>query len=219
MYWANRLAYEPLMEARALLQGAASGAPATDVIAAFLGRDPDEFDHNKAVGKAADAGTLAHAMIEAHLLDKDPAACITPAYTPDMVSKAESSFLAFLEWAGQTNLKVVETETSLVSETYQFGGTLDAGVLTINDKLAIGDWKTSSGVYPDHLIQLAAYQMLWDECRPDRPITGGLHLFRFSKDTGDFHHHFFQDLNKGADAFLHCLALYNLDKDLKKRAK
>lgn len=219
MFWASRLAYEPLMEARALLQGAVSKAPAMDAIEAFLRRDPDTFDHNKAAGKAADAGTLAHAMIEAHLLGKDASSAVTSAYTPDMVSKAESSFLAFLEWAGQTQLRVVETEVSLVSETYKFGGTLDAGVLSINGQLALGDWKTSSGIYPDHLIQLAAYKLLWDDCRPDTPITGGLHLFRFSKDTGDFHHHFFQELLEGQAAFLHCLDLYDIDKELKKRAK
>ena len=227
MWWANRLAYEPLMKARALIAAAVAYA-ASDVVAAkedlqnwysFLEISDETFDHNKAAGLAADAGTLAHAMVEAHLKGKDPAEAITSDHTKEVIDKAETSYLAFLEWAEMTNLEVEEQELSLVSEGDQFGGTMDACVVTINGKRAIADWKTSNGLYPDHLIQVAAYRRLYEENFPDKPITGGLHIFRFSKDTGDFHHHFFQELEEAEEAFLLCLRLYQIDKNLKKRAK
>ena len=192
--------------------------PAIKLWKAFLDIPVDEFDHNKAAGKAADSGTLAHAMVELYLRGKRPETAIK-GHSKEVVDKAETSFLAFLEWAEQTNLKVEELELSLVSENHQFGGTMDANILTINGKRAIADWKTSNAIYPDHLIQNAAYGLLWKENFPDKPIDGGYYIIRFAKDTGDFHQHFFQELEEAEEAFLLCLRLYQIDKNLKKRAK
>lgn len=220
MWWANRLAFEPLMEARALLRDVAEDRqPDIEAIQALLEIPDDAFDHNRAAGNAADAGTLAHLMVERHLGGDDPHDGIEGEWPTDVIDKASNAFLGFLSWAEQTNLKVLEPELSLMSERYQFGGTLDACVLSINGKRALGDWKTSNGLYPDHIIQVAAYGLLWEENRPGDPIDDGYHIFRFSKDTGDFHHHHFTELSEAREAFLHLRALYDIDKALAKRAK
>lgn len=169
-------------------------------------------DYRELRDHAADAGTCAHAMVEADIRGKD----FDPSpYPADVVALAQGAFGAYKEWATQTRLKPVETEVSLVSERHRYGGTLDA--MLVQDKLALGDWKTGNRLYPEHLIQLAAYHQLWTENRPDEPIIGGFHLLRFSKDHGDFAHHYFADLSPAWRAFELMRELYDIDKELKKR--
>lgn len=161
--------------------------------------------------KAADAGTMAHDAVEAwihgHLV----------AFAEDDVSrKAKIAFDAFMEWANQTELKVTVTEKPLVSEKYQFGGTLDA--MLVRGRLSLGDWKTSNAIYGEYLCQIAAYGILWEENFPDQPVEGGYHLLRFDKNYGDFHHHFWAELETAKRSFLLMRELYENDKELKKRA-
>lgn len=180
------------------------------------GKDGKDFRETR--DAAADAGTLAHAMVEAHLKGEAPEV-VGDSAPKEIREKAETAFLGFLEWAGTMNLRVVEQELSLVSEAHRFGGTLDCCVLTINDRLTIGDWKTSNGLYPDHLIQVAAYRGLFMENFPDRPLAPGGHIMRFNKETGDFHHHFFQDLTMEWEQFLLFRQAFDNDKIIAKRAK
>jgi hypothetical protein len=74
--------------------------------------------------------------------------------------------------------------------------------ICVANGLVLLDYKTSNGVYSDMLIQLAAYKNLWEENRPDLPITGGCHLLRFAKERGDFAHHYFQELDDEWEQFL-----------------
>jgi hypothetical protein len=90
--------------------------------------------------------------------------------------------------------------------------------ICVANGLVLLDYKTSNGVYSDMLIQLAAYKNLWEENRPDLPITGGCHLLRFAKERGDFAHHYFQELDDEWEQFLLFRQAYDLDKALKKRA-
>jgi hypothetical protein len=79
------------------------------------------------------------------------------------------------------------------------------------------DWKTSNGVYPDYLIQIAAYRQLWEENNPLKLLTGGFHLLRFSKEHADFAHHYWSELNDAWDQFVLFRRSYDLDKIIKKR--
>ena|SRR3990167_910288 len=167
---------------------------------------------------AASAGTVVHAMVENYLRGTVPETALN-GVGAEIASKASSAYLGFLEWAEQTKLRVIEPELSLVSETLRVGGTMDCSVLSINDRLAIGDWKSSNGLYAEMLVQVATYGMLYEERFPDRPITGGYHIMRFSKDHGDFHHHYFTELAGARRAFVLLRELYDLDKELKVRAK
>lgn len=173
----------------------------------------DGIDYEAERDSAATVGTMAHEMVECWILDRDwrpPADADAEA-----VEKAQGAFGAFLTWARQSSLKVTHTEVRMVSETYQFGGTLDA--MLVNGDLCLGDWKSSNSVHRDYLIQLAAYGMLWRENHPDQPITGGYHLVRFSKTDGDFEHRHFPKLDDAERSFVLMRELYELDKKLKKR--
>lgn len=173
----------------------------------------DGKDYRETRDKAANAGTAAHAMVEAHVrgLAFDPSP-----YDAETLEKAQRAFGAFQEWATSSHLTPIKAETSLLSEKYRFGGTLDT--MLIHGKLAIGDYKTSGGVYGDMLAQVAAYGVLWEENFPDQPITGGYHILRFDKVYGDFNHHWYAELNDGWEYFKRAREMYDIDKRLKKRA-
>jgi len=134
----------------------------------------------------------------------------------EIATRALKGFENFLSWFSMSNLKVAFTEFEAVSEEYQFGGCNDL-VFETNNGLAIGDLKTSNSIYPDYLIQIAAYKQLWSENHPDQPITGGFHLLRFSKDHADFAHHYWAELDTAWEQFKLFRAAYDNDKLLKKR--
>jgi hypothetical protein len=160
---------------------------------------------------ACTAGTLCHDAVEHYIHGKKYK------WTGDkeIVKKAKKSYSAFLEWAKQSQLQVTHTEVSLVSEKYQFGGTLDA--MFIQGKRSLGDWKTSNHLVVDNLCQLGAYGILWEENYPDDPITGGYHLVRFTKEHGDFSHNWWGELETAKKMFIRLRDAYDYDKELKKR--
>lgn len=161
---------------------------------------------------AAEAGTLAHEAVEAHVRGSEPKVF------PDSETgeKARKAFGAFLEWADQTQLKITHSEIPLLSQRHRFGGTLDA--MLVRGKLSLGDWKTSNKVYPEYLCQLAAYGILWEENYPDQPIEGGYHLLRFDKTYGDFSHRWWAELETARKAFLLMRDLYGMQQELTDRA-
>jgi hypothetical protein len=168
--------------------------------------------------QAASIGTAAHEMTEYFLLGKNPVERrdeLLP-NNEDRV-KAQQAFDMFLEWWEQTSLKVYKQEIPLVSEQYRFGGTPD-WILETPKGLAIGDIKTSKGIYVDYLIQVAAYKQLWEENYPNEPITAGFHICRFSKDFADFDHKYCAELDDAREQFNLFLQAYQIDKILKKRA-
>ena len=164
--------------------------------------------------EAAESGTLAHEMVEAHINgDPQPQQGDTPI---EIFSDALTAYKAYLKWANQSKLEIVEQEIQMVSEEYQFGGCPDA-IGMIDGELSLVDWKTSKAVYPDYMIQVAAYALLWGENYPDRPITGGYHLCRFSKTGGDFSHHYWSELQDAKQQFILFRQAYDLDKKIKAR--
>lgn len=180
--------------------------------------------------EAANIGTAAHAMIECainagsegHQLGSDVSEAALSLYGLDDEGqrKARGAFGAYLSWASLTKLVIVAQEMSMVSERYRFGGTPDAiAIALIEGKRSMLDWKTSNGIYPDYLIQIAAYKELWEENHPDQPLTGGYHLIRFAKEHGDFSHRYYPDLSCGWEVFKLYRAAYDFDKELKARAK
>jgi len=170
------------------------------------------IDYRKARDDAAAAGSLAHQAIDAWI-KQQPFEFVGP---DEQRRAAETAFRAFQAWADRSGLRIDRTETPLVSERYRFGGTFDA--VTLGDRPAILDWKTSGRIYPEYLVQLAAYGALWDENHPDAPITGGFHLLRFDKRHGDFHHHYWAELDRAWIAFRHLLALWDIAQELEARS-
>lgn len=168
--------------------------------------------------KAAECGTLAHEMVEKFINGEDHMV-VLKTVPVEMASKALSAFQNFRDWKDQTKIEIIThyQEIQLVSEQHQFGGTPDAiGIL--NGKHILLDWKTSNAIYPDYMMQLAAYKLLWEENgKPE--IDGGFYLCRFSKEFPDFSAHFFGELDLAREQFLLMRKMYGNDQELKKRVK
>ncbi|MGE0289097.1 MAG: PD-(D/E)XK nuclease family protein [Bradyrhizobium sp.] len=171
------------------------------------------IDYREARDAAASAGTIAHAMVEAHVRGEPFDRSKHPA---DLLAGADSAFRAYLDWREQSRLEPVAVELSLVSEAHRFGGTMDM-VLRKGDVLYVGDVKTSNSLYYDHLVQVAAYALLWEEYHPDQPIRG-YHILRFAKSHADFAHHYFAELDTARRMFLNMRQQYDMISELKKRA-
>ena len=174
-------------------------------------------DYRKTRDKAADAGTLGHAMIEAWAKGGTIEDIIGP---EEELAKARGGFKSFLRWAELTNLKIVKQEVILVSEKHRFAGCLDTTLaITVDGQLSLGDWKFAGSIFGEYLMQLAGYAILWEENFPDQPLTGGFHLMRFGKDHCDFTHHSWAMLDEAKEAFLLMRRYYDLKKIIDKRAK
>lgn len=175
--------------------------------------------------KATDIGTCVHAMVEAHIKQLDHQDVLDESgLTDEGIDKAVSGFEAYLAWERMTKLEITHQEIQLVSEQYRFGGTPDA-IGMIEGKPCLLDWKTSKAVYSDMLVQLAAYGHLCEhglqqehEYKPLGIKVQGFHLLKFSKEHGDFSHHYFPALDEAWEQFTRFRAAYDTDKILKARA-
>jgi len=159
-------------------------------------------------------GTLAHAMIEAHLFTEIFDS--SKFETKDKV-KAETSYYEFLRWEENYKMKPISIEPHLVSELYQYGGTPDL-IAQTSGGIALIDWKTGK-TYSSLFLQLAAYKQLWEENNPDQKITGGYHVLRIprNEDVPSFHHSYWESLPCEAWESFECsLKLSKNEKILKK---
>lgn len=145
-----------------------------------LGKEGVEMDAVR--DQAADIGTIAHALCEAHLrgLDLD-----TANIAPEMLDRAETSFLKFLSFWDREQLQLVRAEYPMVSERMQVGGTLDilaarAGTPT---RLVLVDLKSSKAIYDEMLLQTSAYAAMYEE--QEGQHVDEVYIVRIGKEDGD----------------------------------
>lgn len=158
-------------------------------------------DSMKLLKEAGRIGTLAHIMIEEFI---NGGAVNLDGYTANEISQAKTAYYGFYEWQKKNKPKFLHTELKLVSEQYQFGGTFDA-VCEVNGKLVICDWKTSSDIYSEYLIQAAAYRQLYKEYHNHDhwyKIKGAI-ILKLNKEENGYeeHHYKIKDLNWGWKMF------------------
>lgn len=163
-------------------------------------------DYKKYTDKMADIGTLAHYLIMCHLTKKEPD---TSEYSKDDIDKAENCVLSFYEWEKNHPVEPILVEEPLVSEEYQYGGTIDL-LAKINGDLVLIDFKTGKAIYSDMLYQVAAYKHL--------VIEAGYKLkksmiLRIGRDESEgFDDKEMSDLSVQWEIFKACLNIYNLKK-------
>lgn len=123
---------------------------------------------------AADAGSTAHAMMEALLTGDDVEDAIDPLLDPDIVDNARRCYGKFVAWWSEklaAGWSVVDVEVMLVDRAIGVGGTPDLILRAPDGTLVVADLKTGKGVYDEVAIQLAAYAVLY---RPVGDIQRGL---------------------------------------------
>ena len=176
------------------------------------------LDYRKVWGQARDIGTLAHYLIQCKLRGEIPD---TSEYSQVVIKKAETAYRAFLDlyaeraWVPVMHAGKLAVEVSLVSKL-GFGGTFDLVARQGDNARLLSDWKTSkpsksspTGLYREHLYQLAGYKILWEECHPNEPIDR-MGIGILNKETGAHHFHEYNSLKKEEEIFLACLKLYKL---------
>lgn len=165
-----------------------------------------------------DIGTAVHMMCELDLQgrpDDDIEFYITTTLRdPEQLEKARTAFKAFRQWRAKFHVEPYAQELSLVSEKHQFGGTFDT-VAYIRNGLGLLDFKSSKdgAVYPDHVHQIAAYGMLWEETHPNEVLGQGYHLIMLPKDGSKPIHREFSwaDLEPFREQFKHFRRAYEFD--------
>jgi hypothetical protein len=184
------------------------------LIAWAYGRGKEGLDLYESRDKAAELGTIVHDMVEQFIRGEDT---LRRLMASDEDKAIDSAFGAFKEWFESNNFEVISQEEQMVSEVHLYGGTPDAIAKDGKGRIVLLDWKTSNAIYSDHIWQLGAYRILWNENHPEMPLTGGSHICRFSKEKGDFAHHFFPNVDEAEQGFLLMRRLYDIDRELKKR--
>lgn len=163
-------------------------------------------DYSKSM---AQIGTLAHAMIMAEVKGET---ADTAEYSQEQISKAENSYLSWLEWVKGKEITPIVVEKSMVSETYQFGGTPDF-LGEIDGKIILADYKTG-GIWREAYFQTCAYRQLTiDNGYPKAEKILILGIPRTEDEK--FQEVSYTSFDKGWEVFVYLLKVYNLLKEIK----
>jgi hypothetical protein len=123
--------------------------------------------------EAADYGTMAHAWLEAHLkgVMVDLEALPEP---------ARNAVNAYLTWQKEHKLETIKTEETFYNCKLNYAGTAD-WLGTLDGELSLGDWKTSTGVFFNYVIQGWGYALA-DETQNASRLYRQIFIGRFGKD-------------------------------------
>jgi len=165
------------------------------------------IDSDKYRDEMADIGILAHYLTMMHLRKEEPD---ISEYSQANIDKAENCLLSFYAWEKSNPLKPILLEQPLVSERYQYGGTIDL-LAKINGDLVLIDFKTGKALYSEATYQVAAYKQLLHEANYS---VGRVILLRIGRDESEgFEIKSFTDLTTEWRIFYHSLCIYKLKKE------
>lgn len=105
---------------------------------------------------AKDAGTMIHNWIEDYLKGEEPELPVN-----ETLNRAIKGFLKFWKQI-EDKTEIVHIERPLCSMKYKYAGTPDL-IARIDGKLTIVDWKSGSGIYPEHFVQMGGYAVAYEE--------------------------------------------------------
>jgi len=118
------------------------------------GRDP-----TKKKDKAADIGSVCHHYIDCEHKGINVLDSYKKEHDLDSLIIAEKCVEEYRNKIQSLGLVPVDSEKSLVSNSYGYGGTIDLRYL-IDGTLVLGDIKTSPHIYGEYLVQVGAYDNL-----------------------------------------------------------
>lgn len=117
------------------------------------------IDSTKYVDKAANVGTLIHALVEGHITGKT---VDTSDFTALEIELAQNGFYKYLDWEKQHKVEPIFNEKQFVSEKYRYGGTLDF-YCKVDGKYTLVDFKSGKGIFNEHFLQVSGYANLLKE--------------------------------------------------------
>lgn len=105
--------------------------------------------------KAKKIGTLVHKAADLILRKKEFN------IETENLHEVYSCLSGLIAWRKTIDLEVLECELKLKSDILGYKGTLDHVIKVGNENWLI-DWKTSAKVYPEYILQVVAYQKLYE---------------------------------------------------------
>lgn len=173
---------------------------------------------NEGKRPAADTGKYGHALIEEAIKGTPFDERDFEHLTAEQREQGNGCLDSYKRWAASFKVQYIGTELSLISKVHRFGGTLDAAGY-VGDRFALIDWKTSNGIYPNYLSQLAAYLILLEE--NEFPEVELIDILRFSKSNASFEHRSWsrKSFAPALEHFIRSRLLYDMEAPLKKLMK
>jgi len=168
------------------------------------------LDYKAIRDDAASVGTLAHYFIMCYLRSEKPD---TSEYSQADIDRAENCLIKFWDWEKGHKIESILVETPLVSEEYQFGGTIDF-FGKVDGQPTLVDFKTGKAIYPEFFYQLAAYEQLLAEAGHLIEVTRILRIGR-TEDEG-FEERCIGKLDKQWEIFLACKEIYEIQKEIRR---
>jgi len=163
------------------------------------------------VDDKADIGTLVHEMMFCDLKGNK---VDTSYYTGQQIDIAKNSFKKYLDWKKQHTIEPIVLEEPMVSEQFQFGGTIDNYCL-LDGVFTLIDYKTCKALYPEHFIQVTAYRQLLKENGYKVKNCAILRVGRVDMEGFEFQEIHKKKIELCWKMFKYCLGIYNLQKQLR----
>ena len=168
------------------------------------------IDSDKYRDAAADIGTLAHAMIQAHIQGEE---LNLETWSKMEIDLAENAVLSYLNWEKGHTIEPIICEQPLVSETYRFGGTVDC-YCKLDGRPVLIDFKTGKAIYDEYFWQVSAYAEI---LREHGYQVDEVKILRVGRDPSEgFEERGITDTKGYFAAFSCLLDLYYIEKELKK---
>lgn len=188
--------------------------------------------HREKFEDAGDVGNMAHAWLEESIKyaikHKDGIVEKMHPTAPED-ERAINCGLAAFKWMQAHNVRWLHTERKIYSRQFKYAGTMDGLALVDNcddplccrkifvDQLSLIDWKTSNHLRTEYLLQSSAYQHAEQEEKGHE--IAARWILRLGKEEGDFESWYEVDFETDFAAFLACLQLYRLNKQVDKRMR
>ncbi len=164
----------------------------------------ESWNASKKISKdAANIGKNVHLYAECHFKSLP---------LPELLTdQAKRGVEAFHKWLDAHKVVIKASERLVFSKEYYYAGTCDF-VAEIDGVLSVGDIKTSSGIYPEMLMQTAAYQNAMQE---ERGMKFDVRwIVRFDKKTGEFEAKPYYNFDLDFSGFKAALALQKTLKEM-----
>ena len=121
--------------------------------------------HTGEAQRSAEIGTQVHTYIDRLLKDED---------VNDIPDQLEPAIQGFLKWRRKyIDWEYIGSELGVYSTKYSVAGTIDA-LFNTPDGYVIVDWKTSSGIYDSHAIQVSVYAEAFKDMTKKRKLAGAM---------------------------------------------
>jgi len=167
-------------------------------------------------GESANAGTVIHARILGYFLGYE---IDNYNISPQVWGWSENSLNSFKELIRKKKIELIIAETPLISEKYQYGGTLDL-YAKFDGVRELWDFKSGTGIYEDNIYQLSGLNNLLIENGfepPERVVP--VNIPKSPDDSFAIQSINASNLELEFKIFLDCVGIYYNKRNIKLRKK